>query len=447
MKRAKVGGNLNDLKRRALREVNKQPMEEEGGTLSQEEVRRIIHDLRTHEIELRMQNDELLRTQEKLVEERNQFSDLYDFAPVGYLALDAKGVIQKTNHAGAALLQAFRSTCLGKPFSAYVSRDSVETFFLHLRQTFESDTVQQCEIKLKNRGEGLVYVLVESVCWPQDGNERVCRTALIDLTALKPAEEIRFANERLVLAISDQEAVESQLRRNLSELSLSNDELEQFAYVASHDLREPLRNISTSLSILEKRYKPRLDDDANRLVGYAIQSAATMTALIDDLLQYALSGAAVLQLEEVDCAALLDSIPALLRKTIKETGAVITRGPLPTITADRGQLARVFQNLIHNASKFSGDSPRIHVSARKQDAEWRFAVTDNGRGITPENRESIFALFKRVDQRENSGTGMGLAIAKKFVDRHGGKIWVESEIGEGSTFYFTIPVTVLPRDQ
>ncbi len=220
-----------------------------------------------------------------------------------------------------------------------------------------------------------------------------------------------------------------------------NKELEAFAYVASHDLQEPLRMVASYCDLLKRRYGNKLDSDADEFIDFAIDGAKRMQALIDDLLSYSRLGTKGNAFEQTDCQDALDRALDNLRAAISESGAVVTHDPLPTVKGDGDQIAQVFQNLISNAIKFRTDKvPRIHVSARMNAPNWRVSVSDNGRGIESQYAERIFVIFQRLhSRREYPGTGIGLAICKKVVERHGGRIWMESEPGAGSTFHFTIP--------
>jgi PAS domain S-box-containing protein len=225
------------------------------------------------------------------------------------------------------------------------------------------------------------------------------------------------------------------------ELIRSNQDLQQFAYVASHDLQEPLRNVASCLQLLEKKYKGELDGDADQLMHYATDSAVRMKALILDLLTYSRIATKGKPAQPVNCEKLLDQTMENLRSSIIESEAVITHDLLPTVSGDDTQLLQVFQNLIGNAIKFRRDDPaQIHVSAVKNKNEWVFSIKDNGIGIEPRHLDRIFVIFQRLNKRSQyDGTGMGLAIVKKVVERHGGRIWAESEPGAETTFYFTIP--------
>jgi len=240
--------------------------------------------------------------------------------------------------------------------------------------------------------------------------------------------------------ITERKHAEDALKETLADLTRSNADLAQFAYVASHDLQEPLRNIASCVQVLEKKYKHRLDADADQYIQYAVESAVRMKALIQALLVYSRIGAKGKRFGPADCEKILDRTVTDLRSAISEAGAVITHDPLPAIHADAAQLSQVFQNLIGNAIKFRRNEPRIHISAAKNKNEWIFSVKDNGIGMESEYLERIFVIFQRLNKRSQyDGTGMGLAIVKKVVEGYRGRVWAESELGVGTTFYFTIP--------
>jgi PAS domain S-box-containing protein len=254
------------------------------------------------------------------------------------------------------------------------------------------------------------------------------------------------AGDMILLAINDiteRKAAEEAMAQYARELARSNEELEQFAYVASHDLQEPLRMVTSYLQLLEKRYKYRLDPEADKFIGYAVDGAARMKSLITDLLAFSRVESRGLQYSRTDCDAVLARALVNLKPVIEETHAEITSEPLPSLRVDGGQLVQVFQNLISNAIKFhSSEPPRIHIAAEEKDGKWLFCIKDNGIGIEPQYLDRIFVLFRRLHGlMEYPGTGIGLAICRKIVERHGGRIWAESEPGAGSTFYFTIPVS------
>jgi len=241
--------------------------------------------------------------------------------------------------------------------------------------------------------------------------------------------------------ITERKKAEAELGKMMRELKSSNKELEQFAYVASHDLQEPLRMIVSFIQLLEKRYKDKLDEDANDFIAYIVDGAKRMQLLINDLLNYSRIGRKDQQLSHLDINSVLKAVINNLTKTIKETNAKITFDPLPTLMGNKGEYIQLFQNLISNAIKFHKEEepPVVHISAICKKNQWIFSVRDNGIGIDSQFFDRIFIIFQRLHKKdEYEGTGIGLAICKKIVENHGGKIWVESELGQNSTFYFSI---------
>jgi PAS domain S-box-containing protein len=266
--------------------------------------------------------------------------------------------------------------------------------------------------------------------------------ASVIITALRDKSGQLCGFGKVTRDISERKRAEEQLVRTVAELKRSNDELGQFAYVASHDLQEPLRMVASYTQLLAKRYKGRLDADADEFIAYAVDGSNRMQGLIQDLLAYSRAGTNGKPLLKISTEKVLNAALANLRTTIQESGAGVTHDALPAITTDDGQLAQVFQNLVGNAIKYrSAEVPRVHVSAKKNGGkEWIFSVRDNGLGIDQQYFERIFVLFQRLHGRETfEGTGIGLAICKKIVERLGGRIWVESQPEKGSIFYFALP--------
>ena len=230
------------------------------------------------------------------------------------------------------------------------------------------------------------------------------------------------------------------LEESVAELGRSNADLQQFAYVASHDLQEPLRMVSSYTQLIARRYKGKLDADADEFIAFAVDGANRMQRLILDLLAYSRVNTAGRQFEPTAMETVLKAALNNLTNAVKESQAIITHDPLPAVMGDDKQLAQLFQNLLSNAVKFGGaQPPRIHISAKQTDGEWLFSVRDHGIGLDPQYADRIFVIFQRLHTREEyPGTGIGLAICKKIVERHGGRMWVESERGKGATFYFTL---------
>jgi signal transduction histidine kinase len=283
-------------------------------------------------------------------------------------------------------------------------------------------------------------VVVEHIHFDKDGNPRYVEVHCYPI--LDSTGDVAMVTE-YCLDITERKIAEQNLQKSLEDLESSNKELQQFAYVASHDLQEPLRMISSYTQLLDRRYKDKLDTDAQEFIRYAVDGAVRMQRLINDLLDYSRVGTRDRAFEPVDTELILDQVLGNLSMAVEENQAVIEHENLPCVMGYPFQLRQLFQNLIINAIKFRGDAPpRIVISARKRGKKWIFSFRDNGIGIEPQYRDRIFLIFQRLHTRElYPGTGIGLAICKKIVERHGGSIWVESEPGKGSTFHFTIPET------
>ena len=248
--------------------------------------------------------------------------------------------------------------------------------------------------------------------------------------------------EGITRDITNQVKAEQQLARTMETLKRSNRDLEQFAYVASHDLQEPLRMISGFVQLLDKNFRGKMDDTADEYLDFIVESTQRMQQQIQDLLTYSRVGREGRTFRTVHCDRVLDRVVDNLRLAIKESKAKITRAPLPKVFADESQILMLFQNIIYNAIKYRGEKkPRIRVGcSRGDDGLNHITVEDNGLGINPQFHDRIFQIFQRLHPREEySGTGIGLALCKRIVENHGGRIWVKSEEGEGSTFHFTLP--------
>jgi light-regulated signal transduction histidine kinase (bacteriophytochrome) len=272
---------------------------------------------------------------------------------------------------------------------------------------------------------------------------------------------ITVSRDELTKEIVAREKAEETLKHYTAELKRSNEELQQFAYIASHDLQEPLRMISSYLQLLERRYKNRLDKDADEFIAFAVDGAKRLQDMINGLLSYSRMGKQGRPFEAVNGEAVLGNAITNLKMTIDENQAVITNNSLPVLMGDESQITQLFQNLIANAIKYrSTEPPHIRILAlpacefrvsglklmpeiEKHLSEirsgWIFSFRDNGVGIDPQYRDRIFNIFQRLHGREYPGIGIGLSICRRIVERHGGRIWVESEAGKGATFYFTLP--------
>ena len=277
-----------------------------------------------------------------------------------------------------------------------------------------------------------VYAPIDRLIWMVGG---IGLLVILPLTGYGIWVSWELGRERNELVEARQKLEES-----VAELGRSNADLQQFAYVASHDLQEPLRMVSSYTQLIARRYQGKLDADADEFIAFAVDGANRMQRLIQDLLAYSRVNTTGRQFEPTAMETALNSALGNLVNAAKESQAVITHDPLPAVMGDERQLAQLFQNLLSNAIKFSGaQPPRIHISAKQTDGQWLFSVRDHGIGMDPQYGDRIFVIFQRLHTRaEYPGTGIGLAICKKIVERHGGRIWVESELGKGATFYFTM---------
>jgi len=317
----------------------------------------------------------------------------------------------------------------GGVIATVISAALVKYFFIPVEGSFEvGDPVSLVSIGLF-MGIGFLFGYSQ---------ERVKKANLETEEALAVA---RSANEQLRFEVEARRKANHALEVSSQNLARSNAELEQFAYVASHDLQEPLRMVVGYVQLMEKRLADKLDADTREFMGFAVDGALRMQNLIQDILAYSRVSTKGQALAPTDSAAALKEALALLASRIDETGAEVDAQSLPVVDADRRQLVQLFQNLVGNAIKFCKDhAPRVRVQAARETGRWRFSVTDNGIGIAPEYRDQLFVIFKRLHtRREYPGTGIGLAICKRIVERHGGEMGIESAPGGGSVFWFTLP--------
>jgi chemotaxis family two-component system sensor kinase Cph1 len=398
--------------------------------LSSGDAQSLVHELQVHQVELEIQNEELRRAQKELEDARDRYSDLYDFSPIGYFTFDKKGLILQANLTGAKKIGRERGNLIKKPFSLYITTDH-KYFYSHLHRVFDIGIQSTCELRLVDKSGNQFDVLLESIPVHDSDGNLLARTAMSDITQRKLTEE-------------DLKQVSQKLRR-------SNDELKHFAYIISHDLQEPLRTISSFLQLIEMRYKGQLDNDIDKFITFAIDGANRLHIMIEGLLAYSRVETQGNKFEKADFSDVLKTTIMNLKIAIQESGTLITSDPLPTVCADGSQFIQVFQNLISNSIKFNSIKlPKIHVSAKqisekegsKTSDVWLFSVEDNGIGMDPKHKDKLFNIFQRLHGSEYKGIGIGLSLCKRIVERHGGRIWFESKVGKGTTFYFTIPTNL-----
>jgi len=393
-----------------------------------------LEELRIVEEELQQQNDELIISRQLVETERQRYQDLFEFAPDGYVVTDRFGMIQEANRAAAELIGVPQKALPGKPLFVFFAANDHATFYDLLQQLAQRQGALSWEAFLQRRDREKVPLIVNAAPI-REPNGNICgiRWLLRDNTQQKKAEEkMHTLNSEL----------EARVEQRTAELRRSNEQLQQFAYVASHDLQEPLRAVSTYVQILADRYRSRLDSQADEFIHYAVDGASRMQELIRDLLNYSRAQTKEQELTETNCEEVVARVLESLQLSIAESMAAVTVDSLPVVMGDRQQLQQVFQNLLINALKFCGpEPPQIHIAAQPKEQEWVFSVRDNGIGLDQGHAERIFVIFQRLHtRREYPGTGIGLAICKRIIERHGGRIWVESEPGKGATFYFTLPI-------
>jgi PAS domain S-box-containing protein len=394
----------------------------------QREIENANQTLEGHAKELQREIDERRRVEEELRESEERFRTISTTAKDAIVMMDDQGNIIYWNPTAEETFGYSFKEITGKELHRLLAPQRYHEAYLKGLSKFRQS----------GQGEAVGKTLeLEAV--RKDGTEFPIE---ISLSAIQIKG--RWQAVGIVRDITERKQVEIKLKQTLSELERSNSELQHFAYVASHDLQEPLRMVVSYVQLLQRRYHGKLDSDADEFIAYAVDGTIRMQGLINDLLTYSRVGTRGRAFEPTECQAVLDRALSNLQMAIQESGAKITADPLPTVTADGSQLGQLFQNLIGNAIKFHSDEPsRVHISVQDRSDEWLFSIRDNGIGIAADSSGRIFEVFKRLHTRkEYPGTGIGLAICRKIVKRHGGDIWVESEPGQGSTFYFTIPKKV-----
>lgn len=366
----------------------------------------------------------LLATRSRRAESsERQHALLLDLVPLGLLFADDTGTVRQARPGPGAILGRTPEALLGSPLLDLIATPSRPEFAAARAASRASARPESREL----RGLRL------------DGS-----TAPIEVTVLERSIQGRWVTGLAVRDLSEREGLVRALATRAAELARSNRDLEQFAYVASHDLQEPIRMVGSFTELLQQRYGPKLDAEANEFLAYAREGAARMRELVDALLSYARLDARGQPFRPVPLETVLATALTNLRGAIEASHAEVSHGSLPTIDGDPTQLVQVFQNLIGNAIKFHGPSPpHVRVTAERVGADWQIAIADDGIGIPPEFQEKVFAIFQRLHTREEyPGSGIGLSVCRRVIERHGGRIWVESSgrPGEGTTFRMTIPV-------
>jgi PAS domain S-box-containing protein len=376
-------------------------------------------------------------TERKRLEEESRAASVYARSLIEasldpLVTISPDGQIMDVNRATEQVTGVGRRDLIGSDFSSYFTDpDKANEGY---RKVLALGSVNDYPLTIRHASGRTTDVLYNATVYRNEAGEvQGVFAAARDITERNRIErELRLYREHL----------EDVVARRTEDLARSNRDLEQFAYVASHDLQEPLRMVAGYLQLLSERYWGQLDDNADKYIGYAVDGAQRMSNLIRDLLAYSRVNTRAEELRETDSQEALDMALKNLRAAIQESDAAVAHDRLPAVRADRTQLAQVFQNLVGNAIKFrSPDRPlRIQISARRDEGNWLFSVEDNGIGFDMQYEDKLFLIFQRLHSRgKYPGTGIGLAICKRIVERHGGRIWATSELGAGSTFSFTIP--------
>jgi signal transduction histidine kinase len=368
-----------------------------------------------------MQNEELQRAQLALEAARDRYLDLYEFAPLGYLTLSREGVIEEINVTGATLLGVAHKNLIGQRFAHFVASEDVSRWDAHFAQTLRQDGNHGCEIKL---------LLSNGVTLPFRLD---CRRKVSDLDGVV---RILFTDNTLA------KAAEARVQMTLDELERSNAELSRFAYVASHDLQEPLNTVIRYTQWLERDLAPRLSDPEREILDFVVDGAHRLHDLVCGLLDYSRAGIQAAPFQKVEMSEVVGRVLESLQSSIADAHAEITVGKLPAVMADQRQMMTLMQNLISNAIKYhaEGKPVIIGIQGEERKDDVLFSVTDNGIGIDPAYKDSIFIIFKRLHTAQAyPGAGIGLALCMRIVERHYGAIWVEPALGGGCVFKFTLP--------
>jgi len=377
-----------------------------------------------------------------------RYRRLFETAQDGILILDAEtGQVVDANPFMKELLGYSQEEFLGRKLweiGPFKGEDASKSAFAELQV---NDRLHYEGLPLEAKDGRRVEVEFISNAYLVDAT-RFIQCNIRDITErVRVNQALETANKEMAFQIEEKGKRADELVMINAELARSNAELEQFAYVATHDLQEPLRAVASCVQLLQKRYEGQLDERAEEFITHAVDGTKRMQTLINDLLAYSRISTDAQVFATTNCEMVLQEALANLVVAIAESGAVVTQDALPMVSGDATQLTQLFQNLVGNALKFRGERPpQIHVTAVRKNGDWQFSVADNGIGMESQYFERVFLVFQRLHTRkEYQGTGIGLAICKKVVERHGGTIWAESELGQGATFCFTIPETKLSR--
>ncbi len=409
-----------------------------------EGVAEVVHELRVHQIELEMQNEELRRAQLELDDQRQKYFELFDLAPVGYLTLSTEGIVGDANFTAARLLGVERSRLVGQPFSRFIVAPDQDVYYRHIKRFDQTEQPQTCELRLRRAEDTAKGDATPRSFWAHlDGHPRRiadddalwCWLTFSDIDERVAAEEeIRRLNEVLELRVLER----------TRDLEASNRELEAFVYSAAHDLRSPLRAIDGFSQIVVEDASERLNEPDKENLQRVRVAAERMGKLIDHLIELSRTALGDMLTGEVDLSAMATEVLADLQSAAPERCVETVVEPSLTVTADPALLQVVLMNLLGNAWKFTSrhGTARIEVGAADLDGERVFYVRDDGAGFEAGKAEHLFDAFQRLHTADEfPGDGIGLATVRRLITRHGGRVWAEAEVEKGATFFFTLPVS------
>jgi two-component system, chemotaxis family, sensor kinase Cph1 len=455
MKNYKNPKDTEDLRGRAeesLRSGSCRPADE-----CMEEVETLIHELRVHQVELEMQNEELRRVQNDLEVSRSRYADLYDFAPVGYLTLDKQGRIVDLNLTAARQIGIERGHLINQHLQNFVPQPDKKVLLSHLNVIFDKRERQIADVRLSSKDREQFHARLESIYLEGEDGAGLCRTSMSDVTLRKEAEQVlQNAHDQLERRVVERTAEltkEIAVREKTErELKVSNRELQDFAFIASHDMQEPLRKIQTFANLIQEGHTGAMDSTGRDFFERIINAAKRMSDMIQGLLDFSRVESRSNPFTTVDLNQLMRNVLSDIEVLIQKSGAGIEVADLPAIEADPIQMRQLFQNIIINSLKFRGEkNPVVRIYAKPEDAcrpgndhpevkAHRICIEDNGIGFDEKYLNRIFTLFQRLNGKSAyEGTGMGLAVCRRIVERHKGHITARSSPGHGATFMITLP--------
>ncbi len=402
--------------------------------LSPEETRRVLYELQVHQIELKMQNDELRRSQDELAVSKARYFDLYDLAPVGYFTVSEQGLILEANLTGCDLLGIVRSAISKQMFPMFILTEDQDIFFLKRKLIFETEKPLAYELRMIRPDGTVFWARLDTLAAKEASGAPVARIVMIDVTERKKNEEmIEKMNAEL----------EERVKQRTEELATAVEELGAFTYSVSHDLKAPLRAITGFANILTEECAPQFDENGRRLIGVITEHVEKMGQLIDGLLKLCHLGKQAMEVVDIDMTALVQSVCQEVKEGLSPDRSVeVVVKPLPSARADLMLVKQIFTNLILNAMKFSAGKEKavVEIGSYDEGREHVYYVKDNGVGFDMRYEDKLFGIFQRLHAQDKfAGTGIGLAIVSSAVRRHGGMVWAQGVVDQGATFYFVLP--------